>query len=177
MPKFVYTQQRRAETAVAAAFLDPTVPEDFRGWLPVTRSWIRRLIVSSALSTHGSVRGICAHVEAVTGRTVSEGTVVNVLREAVQRANALNRAEDLRTIRKGAHDEIFSQDVPVLVGVDPRTTFVYLLESSSSRDEASWWAALTDKHERQGLNLAVFSPLMAVIFDARQNRQGFAREK
>jgi hypothetical protein len=45
--------------------------------------------------------------------------------------------------------------VPVLVGVDPRTTFVYLLESATSRDEASWWAALADKHERQDLNLAV----------------------
>lgn len=153
--KFVYTQMRHAETAVASAFLDETVPEGFLGWLPVTRSWVRRLIVSSALSTHGSVRGICEHVEAITGRTVSEGTVVNVLREAVGRADALNRAEDLRTIREGAHDEIFSQDVPVLVGVDPRTTFVYLLEPSSSRDEASWWAALTDKHERQGLNLSV----------------------
>ena len=153
--KFVYAQQRRAETAAAAAFLDPAPPEDFLGLLPVTRSWIRRLIVSSALSAHASVRGICDHVEAVTGRAVSEGTVVNVLREAVGRADALNRAEDLRTIREGAHDEIFSQDVPVLVGVDPRTTFVYLLELSSSRDELSWWAALTDKHERQGLDLSV----------------------
>lgn len=153
--KFLYTQQWRAETAVKSAFLDETVPEDFMGWLPVTRSWLHRTIVSSALNGHGSVRGICDHVQAVTGRTVSEGTVVNVLREAVGRADAINRAESLRTIREGAHDEIFSQDVPVLVGVDPRTTFLYLLEPSSSRDEASWWAALTDKHERQGLNLAV----------------------
>jgi len=153
--KFVYTQQRRAETAVASAFLDEEVPEEFLGRLDITRSWIRRIIVSSALSAHGSVRGICDHVEAVTGRTVSEGTVVNVLREAVRRADALNRAQSLHLIREGAHDEIFSQDVPVLVGVDPRTTFVYLLEPSSSRDETSWWAALTDKHERQGLNLVV----------------------
>lgn len=153
--KFVYQQRDRAHAALHEAFQPEVLPEEFLGWLPVTRSWIRRLIVSSALSTHGSVRGICDHVEAVTGRTVSEGTVVNVLREAVGRADALNRAQSLRTIREGAHDEIFSQNIPVLVGVDPRTTFVYLLEPSASRDETSWWAALTDKHERQGLNLGV----------------------
>jgi hypothetical protein len=154
--KFLYQQRHRAQAAVKAAFQPESLPDDFWGRLSVTRSWVHRVIVSAALSCHGSIRGICDHVEAITGRSVSEGTVQGVLAETSAKAQALSQAQNLSTLRAGAHDEIFSQGVPVLVGVEPRSSFVYLLEPSDSRDEVSWWAALTHLQETQGLtNLEV----------------------
>lgn len=153
--KFVYEQQRHAESALERAFEPESFPEGFLGWLPVTRSWIERTILSTALEGHGSIRGICEHVESMTSRSVSEGYVCGVLRDAAARARAINDSQDLSGIHEGAHDEIFSQRMPVLTGVEPASTFIYLLEPSASRDEVAWWAALTEKRERQGLDLAV----------------------
>lgn len=154
--KFIYQQKDRAQTALQDAFTPESLPDGFLGWLPVTRSWIKRVMLSAALNGHASVRGICEHVEAITCRSVSEATVHNVLQEAVIQADAINRAQDLGSIRAGAHDEIFSQHVPVLAGVEPESTFTYLLEASDSRDEVSWWIALTHLKETQGLkNLSI----------------------
>jgi hypothetical protein len=61
----------------------------------------------------------------------------------------------LSLVRQGAHDEIFSQGVPVLVGVEPGSSYAYLLQPSPSRDEPAWWLALTDQKEQRGLNLEV----------------------
>mgnify|MGYP001585536421 CR=1 FL=1 len=153
--KFVYEQQRRAQAAIERAFEPESVPEGFLGWLPVTRGWIDRLIVSTALDGHGSVRGICQHVDSITHRSVSEGYVCGVLSAAAARAREINDSQDLSGIHAGAHDEIFSQRIPVLTGVEPASTFIYLLEPARSRDEVAWWAALAEKHERQGLDLAI----------------------
>lgn len=153
--KFVYEQQHHAEAAIERAFEPESLPEGFLGWLPVTRSWIERTILSTALEGHGSIRGICEHVESMTSRSVSEGYVCGVLRDAAARARVINDSQDLSGIHEGAHDEIFSQRTPVLTGVEPASTFIYLLEPARSRDEVAWWAVLTEKRERQGLSLAV----------------------
>lgn len=152
--KFVYAQRHRAERAIDEAFQPEAGPDDVIGWLPVTKAWIKRAVLSSALECHGSVRGIGAHVQNITSQPIADGTVVNILHEAAMQAEGINAAQNLRGIRAGAHDEIFSQGVPVLAGVEPRSTFLYLLEPVAHRDEASWWVALAQKQEQQGLNLA-----------------------
>jgi len=153
--KFVYEQRRLAIKAVDEAFSSESEPDDLLGWLPVTRGWIRRAAVSAALHCHGSERGIEQHLKAITSDDlpVSDSTVHNILREAASTAKGLNEQLALDRIREGAHDEIFSQGLPILVGVHPRTMFVYLLEASGTRDEAAWYVALENKRERQGLNL------------------------
>ena len=154
--KFVYQQMDRAEVALQEAFAPEPLPNDDLGELPVGRSWIKRVVLSAALNCHGSVRGICEHVEAISSRSISEGTVCNILQEAITQADVINRSQDLSSIRAGAHDEIFSQHVPVLAGVEPESTYTYLLETSDSRDEVSWWIALTQFQETQGLkNLSI----------------------
>jgi hypothetical protein len=152
--KFIYQQRSRAQAALQEAFEPEALPDGFLGWLPVTRDWMRRVMVSAAMNCHGSVRGIREHVEAITSRSVSEGTVHNVLGEAIAKAEQINALQDLRSIQAGAHDEIFSQRVPVLVGVEPRSTFVYLMQAAESRDEVAWWMALTLLSEKQGLRLS-----------------------
>jgi hypothetical protein len=153
--KCVYEQKHRAERALREAMVPDPRPPDFRGSLNLTSAWRDRAILSAALHTHGCTRGICDHLEAITGLSVSEGTVSNVLRQAAAKAKTFNEAQDLSTIREGAHDEIFAQGVPVLVGVDPRSFFVYGLEASAHRDAASWWVFLAQRSERQGLRLRV----------------------
>jgi len=49
--------------------------------------------------------------------------------------------------------KIFQAGDPVLVGVDPHTTYVYLMEASKNRDSISWSMAVYEKSENQGLKL------------------------
>ena len=153
--KFLYAQKDLGLAAMQEAFSPESLPPDLIGWMPITRGWVRRATVSAALHCHGSERGIAQHLKAIINPDlrISGPTVHNILREAAAAAKALNERQALGMIREGAHDEIFSQGVPVLVGVEPHSSFVYLLQNAQSRSEVDWWAALTEKHEHQGLNL------------------------
>lgn len=153
--KFVYAQKGRAMEGLTEAFSPEALPEDFVCWIPITKPWLRRATLSAAIHCHGSERGIAQHLKAIVSPDlpISGPTVHNILHEAAATAKALNEKQGLGMIREGAHDEIFSQGVPVLVGVEPRSTFVYLMQPAKSRGEVEWWAALTEKHERQGLDL------------------------
>lgn len=151
--KFVYQQLERAATAVDKAFHPPESIPKFLGWLPVTADWMERVVVSSSLECHGSIRGIRAHVESITGVKISEGKVCDILATAILRAIGINEQHDLSRIRDGAHDEIFSQDTPVLVGVDPHSFYTYLMEPSCSRGEVAWGVAVLEKAQKQGLAL------------------------
>ena len=51
----------------------------------------------------------------------------------------------------GLHDEIFQASQPVLVGVDARSTYCYLLAAAEARDENTWGFHLLEAME-QGLN-------------------------
>ena len=51
----------------------------------------------------------------------------------------------------GLHDEIYQGEQPVLVGVDARSTYCYLLAAAESRDENTWGFHLLEAME-QGLN-------------------------
>lgn len=153
--KFLYAQKERAMAGLTEAFSPEALPEDFLGWMPITKGWLRRATLSAAIHCHGSERGISQHLKAITRRDlpISAPTVHNILHQAAATAKTLNEQQALGMIREGAHDEIFSQGVPVLVGVEPRSSFVYLMEPAPGRGEVDWWVALTEKHERQGLNL------------------------
>ncbi len=51
----------------------------------------------------------------------------------------------------GLHDEIYQGEPPVLVGVDARSTYCYLLAAAESRDEKTWGFHLLEAMA-QGLN-------------------------
>lgn len=165
--KFIYRQLDRAQTAVEEAFQPCQAIPKLVGWLPVTANWIEQVVLSASLECHGSIRGICAHVESITGFSISEGKVCAILANAIVRAIDINVGHDLSAITTGAHDEIFSQGTPVLVGVDPRSFYTYLMEPSPSRDEVAWGVALLEKAQRQGL-----SPSTSVADAARGMRAG-----
>jgi len=114
---------------------------------------IKKTIVSSAVECKASIEDIQAHLENIFNLHVSEGSISNILNEAAKKAKAFNDSIALDNIKIGLSDEIFQAGDPVLVGVDPLSTYVYLMVPSKQRDSVAWWMAYCDKQEKQGLNI------------------------
>jgi hypothetical protein len=114
-------------------------------YLPVTKDWLRQFSLAQVLIGHTSYRGVEEILDSVFDyRGASEGTIHNLVREAVLRSRAINREEDLSGVRVGAHDEIFQSGRPVLVGADLDSTYCYLLAAERHRDETTWGVHLLD---------------------------------
>lgn len=74
------------------------------------------------------------------------------MQEYAIKAKEFIQSIPLDSIEVGAHDEISQTGKPVLVGVDVYSTYIYLMESSDTRDGDAWSYALLDKVYR-GLDL------------------------
>lgn len=142
--KFLYAQARKASTALDDAFAPRADDGAVMFHLPVTKSWIRQFVLGLALEGHSSFRGIGQLAWDLLDYRLSPGTVHNILGEAAAQALALNGAQDLAGIRVGAHDEIYQAGRPVLVGVDARSTYCYLLAEEEHCDETTWGVHLLD---------------------------------
>lgn len=121
--------------------------------ISMTPKMIKRIIVSCAVECKGSIEDIQAHLENIFDLHISEGSISNILNEAAEKAKAFNESIPLDKIKIGVSDEIFQAGDPVLIGVDPLSTFVYLMVPSEKRDSVAWWLAYCEKQERQGLNI------------------------
>lgn len=150
--KFLYDQIEKANRALDAAFR-PGEEDDQRVLfnLPVTKQWIRQVVLSAILDCHSSGRGVKDFIRNVLDSEIAVGTIHNIAMAAVEKARLVNAKEDLSKIRVGAHDEIFQGD-PVLVGADPFSTYCYLLAQEPSRDATTWAVHLLDLSAR-GLHL------------------------
>lgn len=147
--KFVYQQAHRAEQALDEAFAEVDAEDRVLFQLPVTKSWLRQLVLAQVLIGHTSYRGVAEIVEAVFNLPgPSVGTVHNILAEVLPRARAINDAMDLGGIEVGAHDEIYQARRPVLVGADVRSTYCYLLAEEDHADETTWGVHLLDLADR-----------------------------
>jgi hypothetical protein len=141
--KFLYQQGDKAAAALEEAFA-PADDQAVLYYLPITKSWVRQLVVGLALECHSSYRGIRQLTHDLLDYDLSLGTIHNTLRNAAREAGAINHAQDLSGIRVGAHDEIYQADRPVLVGVDTKSTFCYLLAEAEHCDETTWGVHLLD---------------------------------
>ena len=137
--KFVYQQAAKADEALDAAF-SPAEDDDQKVLfhLPVTKAWLRQLILGLTLICHSSLRGVTELLGDVFDYPISLGTVHNVLHAAVAQARSCNEQQNLSGVRIGAHDEIFQSGRPVLVGVDADSTYCYLLSLEDHRDADTW---------------------------------------
>jgi len=150
--QFVYRQAGKAREALEEAFAPPAAEEErVLFHLPVTKNWIRQLVLAQVLLGHSSFRGVVEILDAVLDyRDLSPATVHNIVAAAVPLSRAANDAQDLGAIRVGAHDEIYQARRPVLVGADVKSTYCYLLAEEDARDETTWGVHLLDL-KRQGL--------------------------
>jgi hypothetical protein len=149
--KFIYTQIDKAAQALDDAFCPPPADGQVLFHIPVTKHWVQQVVLSAILHCHGSYRSVVDFLRDTCGCEISVGAIHDIVLAAVEKARVVNRQEDLSGIRVGAHDEIF-QGEPVLVGVDPFSTYCYLLAQEPSRDATTWAVHLLGLSE-QGLKL------------------------
>ena len=146
--KFLYQQAHTAEQALGQAFAPTPKPDEVLFYLPVTRAWLRQLVLALVLICHSSCRGVVEFLRDIFDYPISLGTVHNIVHNAVPPAQRINQQYNLSTILVGAHDEIFQAADPVLVGVDTASTFCYLLSLEDHRDADTWGVRLLELVDR-----------------------------
>lgn len=146
--KFVYQQTGTAQQALQKAFLPEAREDQVLFHLPVTKAWLRQLMLGLTLICHSSQRGIVELLRDLFDYPIALGTVHQVLQQAVLPARLYNSRQDLRAVRFGAHDEIFQCRRPVLVGADVASTYCYLLSQEEHRDADTWAVRLLELQER-----------------------------
>jgi hypothetical protein len=151
--KFVATQRDKAQAALAEAFAAEPADDQVLCQVSVTRLWLRRFVVAAMLIGHASDRDVQELAEALLGRSLSLGTIHNILHQAADEAGQLNRREDLSTIRVGALDEIYECQAPTLVGVDLDSTYCFLLSPEDHCDADTWGVRLLELAETHHLHL------------------------
>ena len=111
-----------AEKALSEAFAPSSRPERRTlFYLPVTKAWLRQLVLGLVFICHSSVRGVVELLRDIFDYRISLGTVHNIVHSPVAHARRINEQYDLSTILIGLLDEIFQARDPVLVGVDAKS--------------------------------------------------------
>jgi hypothetical protein len=142
--KFLYQQADTASHALTDAFDPAPADDDVLFYLPVTKAWLRQLVLALVLIGHSPYRAVVELLRDLFDWKVSLGTVHTIVHSAVAAARAVNRRCHLAGVRIGAHDEIFQAGHPVLVGVDTASTYCYLLSLEDHRDATTWGVRLLE---------------------------------
>jgi hypothetical protein len=149
--KFLYQQADTARDALTLAFNPEPKDEDVLFHLPVTKAWLRQVVLGMVLVGHAPYRAVVELFRDLLDWDISLGTVHNIVHGAVEPARAISRRVDLAGVRIGAQDEIFQAGKPVLVGVDTASTYCYLLSLEEHRDADTWGIRLLELVD-QGFN-------------------------
>ena len=149
--RFVSQQAAKGAQALAQAFAPQAKDEEVLFYLPVTKAWLRQVVLGLVLLCHSSFRGVIAFFRDLLDCPVSLGSVHAIVRQAVSAAQQINAAQDLCRVRAGSHDELFQAGQPVLAGIDLDSTYCYLLAAVAHRDAETWGIHLLDLTE-QGLH-------------------------
>lgn len=142
--KFLYQQAGIARHALTRAFEPEPTADQVLFHLPVTRAWVRQLVLALVLIGHSPYRAVVELLRDLFDWRIALGTVHNIVSSAVEPARAISRRCDLAGVRIGAHDEIFQAGHPVLVGVDTASTYCYLLSLEDHRDAETWGVHLLE---------------------------------
>lgn len=142
--RFVYQQAAKGAQALAQAFVPSARDEEVLFYLPVTKAWLRQVVLGLVLLCHSSFRGVMAFFRDLLDCPLSLGSVHAIVRQAVSSAHQVNTAQDLCRVRAGSHDELFQAGQPVLTGIDLDSTYCYLLAPVAHRDAETWGIHLLD---------------------------------
>jgi hypothetical protein len=142
--KFLYQQADIARHALTRAFEPEPTVDHVLFHLPVTKAWLRQLVLALVLIGHSPYRAVVELLRDLFDCHMALGTVHNIVASAVEPARAISRRCDLAGVRVGAHDEIFQASHPVLVGVDTASTYCYLLSLEDHRDAETWGVRLLE---------------------------------
>ena len=145
--KFLYALEGKAYQALEEGF---SKAEDDQPlfWLPVSKSWLRQFILCLVMHGRASYRGVMKSMMDLLDLKVSLGTIANVVSDTIRQVGHIHAGEDLSQVKKGAHDEIYHQGKPVLVGIEVDSHYCYLLSEADHRDQETWaihWWDLEEK--------------------------------
>src|SRR5271156_1743078 len=99
--KFLYQQAHTAEEALSEAFATSSRSDDVLFYLPVTKSWLRQLVLALVLICHSSTRGVVELLRDLFDYRISLGTVHNIVHSAVPHARRISQQYDLSRILIG----------------------------------------------------------------------------
>lgn len=150
--KFVYAQKAKASAALDDAFSDEEKDSEVLFYIPVTKAWLQQVALSLILICHSSYGGVIEFFRDLLDQHICKGTIFNIVQCALKKAGQINNAQDLSSIKVGAHDEIFQGRIPVLVGCDVESTYTYLLKHEEHRDTTTWGVRLLELTD-QGMKL------------------------
>ena len=137
--KFLYHQADKGGQALEQAFESPPPDdEEVLFYLPVTRAWLKQVVLGLLLLCHSSFRGVIAFFRDLLDQPIALGTVHGIVQEAVVEARRINAAQDLSGVRAASHDELFQGRKPVLAGIDLDSLYCYLLAAEGQRDAETW---------------------------------------
>jgi len=146
--KFVYKQMAIADRALDDAFAPQAADDQVLFNLPVTKQWLRQLVLGLVLIGHSPLRGVVELLRDLFDYPISLGSVFNIVHAAIAPAQKHNLAQDLSGVRVGLHDEIFQAGQPVLVGTDALSTYCYLLSLEDNCDAVTWAVRLLELQDR-----------------------------
>ena len=103
---------------------------------------------SGTVEVNGQRFGIVELLRDLFDYRICLGTVQNIVKSYVAQARRINEQYDLSTNLIGLLDEIFHSRDTVLVGVDEKYTFCFLLSTEENSDEDTWGIRLMELVER-----------------------------
>ena len=77
--KFLDQQVHTAEKALSEAFAPSSRPDDVLFYLPVTKAWLRQLVLALVLICHSSYRGVVELLRDLFDYRISLGSVHNIV--------------------------------------------------------------------------------------------------
>ena len=131
--KFLYKQQQKGNEALELGFNKPKEESDILYWIPVTKNWIFQVILALIFICHSSYRGVVEFLRDLFDYPISVATVHNRVNSVVEKAQEINKSQDLSGVKVGLNDEIFQSRLPVLAGIDAFSTYCYLLAGADHR--------------------------------------------
>lgn len=121
----------------------------------VNQAQLERAIIALSIMSPNSIRAIEDIIPIIyPGVTRSFGSIQALLIDAQEKARQFNEIVDLSSIKVAALDEIYSQNAPVLAGVDLDGGYLHSLELCESRSSEDWEAVL-NRAKSQGLDLEI----------------------
>lgn len=121
----------------------------------VNRAQVVRATLGARVDANCSVREIMALHDHFYGLDASFGFVQGVVSKGSQKAGEVLGSQRLGSIQSAALDELFSQEEPVLVGIDLDSEYVFLLRLAPDRSAETWRREL-DALKPRGLSLECF---------------------
>lgn len=153
-PQAVYRNINRLSHLEAKIDAQPDLPADCT---IITKRDVGKICLSLALDAHASLEGIQRVLTTIGCNNAhrSIGHISEFLSKAGAFAAEIIKTIPLDGICHGANDEVFDgSDNPVLTGVDPDSTYIYLMQNVADRKGETWELAMETLKDL-GLNLKV----------------------